>query len=298
MGATGKLTRPDEYPIHPVKVDGFWMDDHEVTNAEFREFVEATGYTTLAEQAPDWEVMKQQLPEGTPKPPDSVLVAGSMIFNPPDHPVNLDDWSQWWAWMPGADWQHPEGPDSDIEGRDDFPVVHVCWYDALAYCKWAGKRLPTEAEWEWAARGGLEHKRYPWGDEHVEAGAYKCNSWQGGFPYENTEKDGHYTAAPIGSFPPNGYGLYDMAGNVWEWCSDLFHADYYSMALQEGVQVNPQGPDKSYDPQEPFAEKRSQRGGSFLCNDTYCASYRVSARMPGAPDTGMPHVGFRCVRGQ
>lgn len=296
MGAEGELTRPDEFPIHPVKVDGFWMDIHEVTNAQFKKFTEATGYLTLAERAPDWEELKTQLPPNTPKPPDSVLVAGSMIFQATTHPVDLRNYAQWWAWQPGADWQHPFGPDSDIEDKDDFPVTHVCFYDAQAYCKWAGKRLPTEAEWEWAARGGLEDKRYPWGDEHVDEGNYKCNSWQGEFPYQNTEKDGHYYAAPVQSYAPNGYGLYDMAGNVWEWCSDWFHAEYYKMALEKGLQKNPQGPSTSYDPQEPYAEKRVQRGGSFLCNDIYCASYRVSARMPGSPDTGMPHVGFRCVR--
>ncbi len=296
MGAEGKLTRPDEYPIHPVKVDGFWMDEHEVTNAQFREFVEATGYITVAERAPDWEELKKQLAPGTPKPHDSLLVAGSLVFVGTQGPTNLNDYSQWWTWTPGADWQHPEGPDSHLKGKDDYPVTHVCFYDAEAYCEWKGRRLPTEAEWEWAARGGLLNKRYPWGDEHVEQGAYKCNSWQGDFPYDNTKADGFFLTAPIKSYPPNGYGLYDMAGNVWEWCSDWYHADAYKLAQAEGIQTNPKGPKHSFHPAEPHSPKRVQRGGSFLCNDVYCASYRVSARMPGAPDTGMPHVGFRTVK--
>ena len=296
MGGEGKLALPREFPKHEVSVDGFWMDATEVTNAQWKEFVEATGYVTVAERKPDWEELKKQAPPGTPKPPDDVLVAGSMIFNPPDYAVDLNDFTQWWAWQPGADWKHPEGPGSNIDGKDAHPVVHICWFDAVAYCKWAGKRLPTEAEWEWAARGGLSDKTYPWGDEHVEAGLPKANSWQGSFPYSNSEDDGFYSTAPVKSFEPNNFGLYDMAGNVWEWTSDWYHPGYYQQQADAGPQNNPQGPAESYDPNEPFAPKRTQRGGSFLCNDSYCASYRVSARMPGSPDTGMPHVGFRCVR--
>jgi len=296
MGAEGNLALPREYPKHPVKVTGFWMDEHEVTNAEFAEFVEATGYITVAEQDPDWEEMKKQLPPNTPKPPDSILVAGSMVFNPPNHAVSLHDYSQWWAWKSKVDWKHPEGPNSSLEGKENHPVVHICWYDAVAYCKWAGKRLPTEAEWEWAARGGLESKTYPWGDKHIEAGAPKANSWQGKFPYENAASDGFIATAPVKSFEPNNFGLYDMAGNVWEWCSDWYRADYYQLVANLGVLENPKGPPDSYDPQDPYSPKRVQKGGSFLCNDDYCASYRVSARMPGSPDTGMPHVGFRCVK--
>lgn len=290
-----QLAREDEFPPHPVKVDGFWIGVHEVTNEEFAAFVEATGYVTVAEIKPDWEVLKKEVPPGTPKPHDSLLVAGSMIFVPSNGPIPLHDWSLWWGWQPGADWQHPQGPETNIEGKENHPVVQVCWFDAQAYCKWKNGRLPTEAEWEWAARGGLKDAIYPWGDEPVGKGHIKANSWQGRFPFKNEQKDGYYFTAPVMNYEPNGYGLYDMAGNVWEWCSDWFHSDHYTAEAAKGLVVNPQGPDKSFDKNDVYAQKRSQRGGSFLCSDEYCASYRVSARMPGGPDTGMPHVGFRCV---
>lgn len=295
MGATDDMARQDELPKHQVAVNGFWMDITEVTNAQYAEFVNATGYVTTAEQSPDWEEMKKQLPPDTPKPHDSLLTAGSMVFNPPNHAVRLDNYFQWWRWEKNINWRHPEGLGSTIEGRETHPVVHVSWFDVQAYCRWAGKRLPTEAEWEWAARGGMENKIYPWGNEPIDSGMAKCNSWDGNFPNLNTEKDGFYATSPVKSYSTNGFGLYDMAGNVWEWCEDWYHHDYYKMALEEGPQINPAGPDTSFDPNDPYAPKKVHRGGSYLCNDNYCASYRVSARMPGSLDTGLPHVGFRCV---
>lgn len=295
MGADNEQARPDEYPKHKVEVDGFWIDKHEVTNAQFREFVEATGYVTTAEKKPDWEEMKKQLPPGTPKPPEDVLVAASLVFTPTDRAVDLNNYSQWWTWVSGANWRQPEGPGSSIEGKDDYPVVHVSWYDAKAYADWAGKRLPTEAEWEYAARGGKQKKIYPWGDEHIDMKAVKANSWQGQFPNYNAERDGYFGLAPIKTFQPNDYGLFDMAGNVWEWCADWYHYDYYKMTADATLLSNPSGPSGSYDPMEPSVPKRVQRGGSFLCNDGYCSGYRVASRMKSSPDTGMSHVGFRCV---
>lgn len=295
MGGDNQQASPDEYPKHTVKVRPFWMDATEVTNAQFAAFVQATGYVTTAEQKPDWEVLKKELPPGTPKPADSMLEPASLVFTPTDGPVDLRNYSLWWRWQKGADWRHPQGPGSSIAGRENYPVVQVSWYDAMAYCQWAGKRLPTEAEWEFAARGGLHNKIYPWGNEHVNAGAARCNSWEGEFPYWNEQKDHFLRLAPVRSFAPNGYQLFDMAGNAWEWCSDWYHAAYYH-SLQKGTSVNPQGPAKSYDPEEPSVSKRSLRGGSFLCNDKYCSGYRVSRRMKSSPDTGLEHTGFRCVK--
>jgi sulfatase modifying factor 1 len=299
MGSDATDAWPHEGPPHRVRVHGFWMDETEVTNAQFRAFVEATGYVTTAEKKPNWEEIKKQVPPGTPKPPDDQLVAASMVFSPPAGPVPLDDFTAWWAWVPGADWRHPEGPGSSLEGKDDHPVVQVSWDDAVAYAQWAGKRLPTEADWEFAARGGLPAKHYVWGDEPVSESRPQANIWQGEFPHRNTKADGFAGAAPVKSFPPNGYGLYDMAGNVWEWCSDWYRPDTYELQLaasQGGVIDNPQGPEKSFDPSEPFAPKRVQRGGSFLCHATYCSSYRPSARRSTTPDSSMCHLGFRCVK--
>ncbi len=295
MGGDSKQADADEYPKHEVKISPFYMDATEVTNAEFKKFTDATGYITTAEKKPDWDEMKKGLPPGTPKPADNLLVAASLVFKQSNGPVNLQDYSQWWKWVEKADWKHPEGPQSSIAGRDNFPVVQISWDDAMAYCKWAGKRLPTEAEWEFAARGGLINNIYPWGNEHVNAGKPKCNSWEGDFPYRNTKTDGFITLAPAKQFAANGYGLYDMAGNVWEWCSDLYNANYYK-ELEGRLTVNPQGATSSYDPQEPYTEKRSLRGGSFLCNDGYCSGYRVARRMKSSHDTGLEHTGFRCVR--
>ena len=293
MGAADKEGRADEYPQHQVQVDGFWIDATEVTNKQFKKFVDATGYLTTAEKIPDWEEMKKQLPPGTPKPADSILVAASLVFTPPSHPVSFNDVSQWWSWKKGANWKHPQGEGSSIVGKENYPVVHISYFDALAYCKWGGKRLPTEAEWEYAARAGKSDK-YFWGNEDVEAGKPKANTWQGSFPDKNTDWDKFDRTAPVKSFMPNGYGLYDMAGNVWEWTSDWYDENYYK-TLAGKNSVNPKGPLQSNDPMEPTVPKRTVRGGSFLCNASYCKGYRVSARMKTSPDTGLEHTGFRCV---
>lgn len=302
MGGVGPEANPDEFPTHRVGVDGFWMDETEVTVGQFKEFVEATGYKTIAERKPDWEELKKQLPPETPQPDESLLVPGSMVFSPTQGPVPLDDWQRWWSWMPGADWRHPLGPRSSVtndDKYDDHPVVHVAWDDAVAYCRWAGKRLPTEAEWEFACRGGVEGERFIWGDDPPSDTNIRANLWQGAFPYEKTPADGFILTAPVKSFPPNRYGLYDIIGNVWEWCDDWYRADTYATrAAQGGVAVNPPGPDSPLDPEAPFTPKRVNRGGSFLCNEQYCARYRPSARMRTSPDTGQNHLGFRCVMTQ
>lgn len=294
MGADNQQARNDEFPKHQVQVDSFWMDETEVTNAQFSAFVKSTGYVTVAERIIDWEEMKKDLPPGTPKPPDSLLQPGALVFKKTDTPVPLSNFAEWWEWKIGADWKHPTGPNSSIEGKENHPVVQVAYEDALAYAKWAGKRLPTEAEWEWASRGGLTNKIYPWGNDPIEGGDMRANFWQGVFPYENTVRDGFEQTAPVKSFPPNSYGLYDMAGNVWEWCLDWYRNDYYR-TVASVLSTNPTGPRSSFDPSEPYTPKRVVRGGSFLCNDTYCSGYRTASRMSSSPDTGLNHTGFRCV---
>lgn len=294
MGSNLNEGRADEYPKHRVRVSDYWMDQTEVTNADFKKFVDATGYITTAEKIPDWEELKMQLPAGTPKPDDSVLMAASLVFTPPLSSVNLNDVSGWWQWTKGANWKHPEGTNSTITGMENLPVVHISWDDANAYAKWAGKRLPTEAEWEYAARGGLNDELFTWGTSEIESGKPKANTWQGQFPYSNTVWDGFSKLAPVKCYEPNKYGLYDMAGNVWEWCADLYNVDYYAQ-FENALADNPAGPAYSYDPQEPGIAKRVVRGGSFLCNASYCSGYRVAARMKSSPDTGLQNTGFRCV---
>jgi formylglycine-generating enzyme required for sulfatase activity len=282
---------PDAQPVRRVTVDGFWMDRTEVTNAQFARFIEDTGYKTIAERKPDPKQFPPHIRAGL-KP--ERMVPGALVFTPPKTcpPEGCGDCDQWWDYVAGACWRRPEGPGSDLKGRDDHPVVHVCWHDAVAYAKWAGKRLPTEAEWERAARGGRERQPFYWGDELTPGGKWPCNIWQGKFPSENTAEDGHERTAPVGSYAPNGYGLHDMAGNVWEWCQDWYRADYYS----EAPERNPQGPSSSVDPHGRGEPKRVQRGGSFLCSDAFCARYRAGARGQGEPYTGQSHVGFRCVK--
>jgi formylglycine-generating enzyme len=288
LNPVGMQATEDSRPIHRVYVDAFWMDQTDVTNAEFAKFVNATKYVTVAERKPS--------AADFPGAPPENLVAGAVIFSPPDHMVSLDDHYQWWSYVHGANWRHPEGPKSSLTGRENFPVVDVAYEDAAAYAKWAGKRLPTEAEWEFAARGGLSGKLYVWGDDFRPAGKWMANTHQGQFPVKDTGDDGHIGVSAVEQFPPNGYGLYDMAGNVWQWTSDWYRPDYYGrLAAMGGVTRNPAGPSDSYDPGEPSDKKKVQRGGSFLCTDQYCSRYMVGTRGKGEVSTGTNHLGFRCV---
>jgi formylglycine-generating enzyme required for sulfatase activity len=278
----------DGRPIHRVYVDGFFMDKTDVTNAEFAKFVKATNYVTVAERKPRQE--------DYPNAPPENLVAGSVVFAPPDHPVPLNDHFQWWSYVRGADWRHPEGPTSNIKGKDAYPVVQVAYEDALAYANWAGKRLPTEAEWEFAARGGLSGKPFVWGDDFRPNNKWMANTHQGHFPNHDTGEDGFVGLAPVAKYPPNQYGLYDMAGNVWQWTTDWYRPDYYKQLAENGsVARNPQGPETAFDPAEPREPKKVHRGGSYLCTDQYCSRYIVGTRGKGEVSTGTNHLGFRCV---
>jgi sulfatase modifying factor 1 len=273
----------DALPVHKVLVDGFWMDKTEVTNAQYATFVKATGYVTVVERTPE------------PKQAALQLKPFSLVFHAPDRRIDDPfhcDVGEWWRPVPGACWKHPEGPTGDLKGRDDHPVVHICYDDAVAYAQWAGKRLPTEAEWEFAARGGLDRNTYAWGNQFKPKGKLMANTWQGEFPNHNTMEDGFLGTASVGSFPANGFGLHDMAGNVWQWCSDWYQPKY----LLDLPQRNPQGPASSNDPLEPGVPKRVQRGGSFLCCDNYCVRFKVGGRGKGEPDSTANHIGFRCVK--
>ncbi|HXV85284.1 MAG TPA: formylglycine-generating enzyme family protein [Gemmatimonadales bacterium] len=289
MGGDGRYAAPHEGPPHPVFVDGFFMDIHTVTNADFRAFVDATGYVTMAERTPEAADLLRQMPPGTPAPPPEALVPGSVVFVATERVVDLRDWSQWWRYVGGADWRHPEGRGSSIQGKDHHPVVHVAWEDAVAYAEWAGKRLPTEAEWEFAARGGLEQSEHAWGDAPLDPRQPQAHIYQGTFPTHAAH------AQPVGSYPPNGYGLYDMAGNVWQWALDWYRPDTYGRDRERGVVRNPTGPPAGLSPRDGHQAMKVLRGGSFLCSDSYCRGYRVSARHAGAPDTGTSNVGFRTV---
>jgi len=285
-----------ERPSHPVQVDGFFMDVHEVTNAEFAKFVDETGYVTIAEREINWEELKKQLPEGTEKPHDSILQPGSLIFKKTKSSVpNLFDYSQWWEWKIGANWKHPNGPDTNIDGKANHPVVHIAYEDAIAYCDWAGRRLPTEAEWEYAARAGRAGSRFFWGDDISKLSTH-ANSWEGEFPVNNTIEDGFERRAPIMSYPNNDFGLYDMAGNVWEWTSDWYNTNYYrQLKTSNEIVLNPQGAESPFNPNNPYVKEKVIKGGSFLCSASYCASYRISARMATSIDSGQEHLGFRTV---
>jgi formylglycine-generating enzyme len=289
MNEVGMQATLDSRPVHRVYVDGFWMDKTDVTNAEFAKFVKSTGYVTIAERKPRAEDFPDAPPEN--------LVPGAAVFSPPDHMVSLNDHYQWWSYVRGANWRHPDGPQSSLKGRDSFPVVEIAYEDAIAFAKWAGKRLPTEAEWEFAARGGLSEKFYPWGDQFRPGRKWMANTYQGTFPIRDTGEDGHKGVSEVALYPPNRYGLYDMAGNVWQWTSDWYRPDYYaSLAALGGIARNPRGPNKPYDPSEPGEMKKVLRGGSFLCTDQYCSRYMVGTRGKGEVSTGTNHVGFRCVK--
>jgi formylglycine-generating enzyme required for sulfatase activity len=283
---------PEEAPVHRVTVDGFWIDRTPITNRQFREFVHATGHVTVAEIAPD--------PKDYPGALPHLLHAGSLVFSPPDYPVDLRHFSQWWAFKPRVNWRRPYGPGSSIKGLDDHPVVHVAYADAAAYAAWAGKSLPTEAEWEFAARGGLDGTEFAWGDEFTPNGRQMANTWQGAFPFQNKREDGYERTSPVTAFPPNGYGLYDMIGNVWEWTSDFYASKHPADAPKACcIPENPRGgrEDQSYAPCEPgiMIPRRVLKGGSHLCAPNYCRRYRPAARHPQPVDTSTSHVGFRCI---
>jgi formylglycine-generating enzyme len=296
MGTDDDRAYDHERPAHKVRVEGFWISETEITNEQFKKFIDATGYQTVAERKPTWADLKSSLPPGTPEPPDSILVPGSLVFYRPAAPVMLNDYSQWWIYVEGANWKHPEGAESDLEGRWNHPVTHIAYEDAIVYCKWEGSRLPTEAEWEFASRGGKEREEFSWGSEFSPNGKLMANTYQGSFPIVDTKDDGFESTAPVKTFPPNDFGLYDMIGNVWEWTSDYYDIHYFKSLEGSEVADNPTGSKRSFDPNEPYAEKRVTKGGSYLCAANYCSNYRPSARQGTTVDSGSTNLGFRTVR--
>jgi sulfatase modifying factor 1 len=295
MGTDEAEAYPAEKPAIKREVKGFWMDETEVTNRQYKAFVDATGYLTLAEKPLLWEDILKQLPPGTEKPENLELKPGSLVFSPPSQAVPTDDISAWWIWVDGASWKNPEGPESNLEQRWDHPVVHIAYEDAAAYAKWAGKRLPTEAEWEYAARGGNTGQRYAWGNELNPNGRFMANTFQGIFPHDNEGQDGFLGTSPVKNFPANGYGLYDMIGNVWEITEDWYDAIRFQRIAGNAPPLD-SGMNQCYNPNNPYALERVIKGGSFLCADNYCVNYRPSARQGHAYDSGSSNVGFRCVK--
>ncbi|MCL4132892.1 UNVERIFIED_CONTAM: hypothetical protein GTU68_037501 [Idotea baltica] len=280
MGAKSDQASEDEFPRHRVYVEAFYMDEHEVTNAQFKLFTDATNYKT-----------------STPKPADSLLQPGALVFKPTSTPVDLRQYMLWWEWKVGANWKHPQGPESTITEIMNHPVVQIAYEDALAYCKWANKRLPTEAEWEWAATGGDDKHKYPWGNNPIEQSTEKANFWQGLFPSVNTTQDGYFGTAPVKTYTPNAFGLYEMGGNVWELCADKYSSNTYAEDKAKGIVRNPTGPISSFNQNDLYSNLTYViKGGSFLCNDDYCSGYRVSRRMSVDPYSGAMHTGFRCVK--
>lgn len=286
---------PEEKPVHEVSVNGFWMDKYEVTNEQYEKFVNETGYVTVAE--------RPLAPEDYPTVDPALLVPGALVFHKTNGPVNLNDYHNWWRWVPGTCWKHPKGPETSVKGRENYPVVHIAYEDAEAYCNWIGKELPTEAEWEFAARGGLEGMNFTWGQIDMQLQGPLANTWQGEFPYQNLLTDEYEGSSPVGSFPANGYGLFDMAGNVWEWTSDWYvahldeSAEKFKSCCTPAVNPRVTSPDGSYDVRQPQIKipRKVVKGGSHLCAPNYCLRYRPAARQPQMIDTGMSHIGFRCI---
>jgi formylglycine-generating enzyme len=293
MGAQQNAGYPEEHPQHQVTVHSFWIDETEVTNEAFEQFITETKYITTAERKPNWDLLKLQLPPDTPRPADSLLIPGGLVFTATKNPVKLNDANQWWQFVAGANWRHPDGPNSNIIGKEKYPVVQISWEDAMAFCQWNGKRLPTEAEWEWASKAGVSNALYSWGNDTLSNAFFPANIWQGNFPYQNNMADSFYNTAPAKSFTANKYGLFNMSGNVWEWCIDWMDSEYYK-TVADKISVNPTGFKDGIKSTHPY--QKVLKGGSYLCNESYCSGYRVARRSSSTWDTGSNHIGFRCVK--